>query len=476
MNRSYDTILYTTIIILSGLSGTVSGQSLYNNGAAITIKPGGKLNVTGDMINAANASLENNGALSIAGNITNNGILGAPAGSTLHFTGNTTQTINGLTAINAKNVVIDNAAGIILTTPLNIDGTITFTNGIIKATNSNAPVIFSSNGSVSGTPSDASHIEGYVRKNGTGIFTFPIGDSAKYQPVGLDLATNTAGITARYYAADAGNGLFSTTGSTATPLVAYNTKEYWDIVPVDAATGTITIYYDSYNNVGITHTSDLRVAHKMGTQWLNEGGNVAGDINSGTITSAPLASWSPFTLGSISNSSPLPVKLTRFSGYNNSTTNHIEWITGIEEPGTTFAVQRSTNAKDYETIVTQSGNGNYSHYHFYDNYPPAITYYRLLITTADGAADYSSVLILKTDLQTKTKVAVYPVPARESLNIKCNMESLEGTTAILKDVTGKTVHTAFLHSGTNNLNLAGLASGVYLLHLADGSVIKIAKQ
>jgi len=468
--------LVSITISLSALSNTAYSQSLYNNGAAISIKSGGTLTVTGDMINTASASIENSGTVSVAGNSTNNGTFTSLASGTFHLTGNTTQFLSGSTALNAKDVIVNNAAGIILTTPLNIDGAITFTNGIITATNPAAPVSFSSNSSVNGVPTDASHINGYVQKNGTGSFTFPIGDATKYQPVGVNLTTNTAGITARYYAGDAGTGTFGTTGGSATPLVAYNAREYWDIFPGATAMGTVTIHYDSYNNVGITNTTDLRVAHKTGGQWLNEGGTLSGNASNGTLISTNIMNWSPFTLGSVSAGSPLPLKLVSFTGFRTGTTNRIDWETSAEEAGTTFTIERSSNGKDYKAIGIQKGNGDNSVYTFSDNTPPAIAYYKILMTAADGTNSYSSVLVLRATVQNEDQVALYPVPFKANLSIKSTAESLIGTTAVLKDVTGKTIFSITLQSGINTCETEELPSGLYTLHFADGSIIKIIKE
>lgn len=137
-------------------------------------------------------------------------------------------------------------------------------------------------------------------------------------------------MTARFYGTDAGSASFGTTGSAVTPLLFYNKKEYWYVVPAGTATGTITIYFDGYNNAGISNTADLRVAHKSGGQWLNEGGAATGTTASGSVISYSISTFSPFTPGSVSAGSPLPVKLVAFSGRAAAGRNRLSWQTATE--------------------------------------------------------------------------------------------------------------------------------------------------
>lgn len=473
MIRFYSLISAAVLLTLSfpGIA-----QVLYNNGSTITITSGGSLTVRGGFTNAATSFVTNKGSFSVSGNTLNNGTISAPAVSTLRFNGTTAQTISGSSPLSAKDVEIANAFGVTLNTALNVDGAMTFTSGVITATSSTAPVIFSANGTVANTPTDASHIDGFVQKLGTGAFTFPTGDPTKYQPVGIALSANGSGMTARYYGTDAGSATFGSGGASATPLVAYNSAEYWDLAPVSTAAGTVTIYFDGYKNSRIASTSDLRVAHKTGGQWLNEGGIPSGVVSNGSVTSSSISTFSPFTLGSISSSSPLPVTLIAFSGAAEGNTSRLDWQTGMEDVGSSFSIERSANGASFESIGTVTGKGRGSRYTFYDRRPLELSaYYRLVTTDAASARAYSQVVIIRHSSTQRGGITISPVPARSEVMIQSTNKALTGTIAQVLDAQGAAV-ASFSLQERQILNIDSWATGMYILRLADGTAIRLNKQ
>jgi hypothetical protein len=304
------------ILILLGfcLSGKVQAQ-LYNNGGTISIATNGILHVGGSFTNATNGVIANNGTLNLTGNLVNNQSMSAANSGTLTFAGSSTQTVSGTDSYLAKNVSFNNAAGVTLSKSLKADGVVTFQSGIVAASSSSEPLALTSNGTVS-TPSNTSHVNGYVQKEGTGAFDFPVGDGTRYQKISTNLTANGTGIVVKYNASDAGSGTFATTGASATPLVSYNTQEHWDISPLSTATGTVTIYWDDYKIPALTDVNVLKVAHKSGSNWLNEGGTGTGNTSAGSVTSSSLSTWSPFTLGQVSGcTTPTAYNVTGTGSY-----------------------------------------------------------------------------------------------------------------------------------------------------------------
>jgi hypothetical protein len=75
----------------------------------------------------------------------------------------------------------------------------------------------------------------------------------------------------------------------------------------------------------------LRVCRWNGTQWENEGNTLtSGDTSAGTIRSATVASFSPFTLGSTNAINILPVELIDFSVVQKNNHQLIQWTTATE--------------------------------------------------------------------------------------------------------------------------------------------------
>lgn len=459
------------ILLIATLTGfTVAAQNeLYNDGSVLYISTGATVQVNGSFTNTNTSSFANYGTVTITGNTTNNQTMSGYTGK-LVFNNTSAQQLNGSASLLTKDFEINNAAGAILNTKLIADGVCTFTNGIITASNTAAPFVFTANATVSGV-SNASHVNGYVVKEGTGNFTYPVGDAANYQPIGINTSANAGGIRVQYIAADAGTAPF--TG--ATPLLYYNTKEYWDITPISTATGTVTIYWDSYNNIGIGNTADLRVAHLTGGNWVNEGviPPPAGTTSAGSVTSsATISTWSPFTLGSVSISSTLPLSWLSVTAFSNTQKQvEINWKVN-EQNVRTYTIEKSNNGTGFRTIaaLNSMGNGINSYTYTDKELLQNTAYYRIKQTDEDGRFSYSS--IIKISGQINTGLTIYPMPFKESFTVISD----ERQTAKLTSLDGKLIKTIQLKAGSNYVNVGGLVKGVYLLVTQNNIVKKVIKE
>ena len=220
---------------------------------------------------------------------------------TLNFVGTSQQNLNGTATFFTKNVGF-NTHSLTLNDTLKIDGTANFQSGIVSGSTNAMPIVFTQNANISTTnlPTDNSHINGVVLKQGTGIFAFPIGNATKYQGIEVNLSENNSGMLAAYAAQDAGTAPFAAAPSGSLPLYAYNNSEHWLLTPLDAASGTVKATWDSYNDLEtpLITTNEARVAHLVNNEWRNEGGNNnSGTVNSGDVTSNTLNSWGKFTVG-----------------------------------------------------------------------------------------------------------------------------------------------------------------------------------
>lgn len=464
------TIIILAVCLISKI--VIAQNELYNNGTTLQINTGCVVQVNGAFLNKTGSTLTNNGTLSVKGNITND-VAGVFNAGTLQFSGTTAQTLSGAADYNAKDVLINNAAGVTFNAKLKVDGTCTFTNGLVTAAATTTPLWFTANGTHTGA-SDASHVNGYVVKEGNGSFTYPVGDNTKYQKTDVNLSANATGMQVKYNAADAGAGSFTTTGSEAVALAAYNKLEHWDITPLSTATGTVTIYWDSYNNGGITNVGDLKVAHKSGGNWLNEGTIGSGTISAGSVTSNSISTWSPFTLGSISLASPLPLSLLSFSGSRQAGNNQLQWATSIEINTKQFELQKSTNGNVFTTIaaIPAKGTAGINNYSYSDVMTVTGTlYYRLKIQDRNGSYTYSS--IVKMGNANAGILEVYPNPVRDIVSIA---GARTGTNAVITDISGNILMQISITQNTFTIDMSRFSSGVYLLKTKDGAVQKIVKE
>lgn len=466
------------IVLLAVITKAVVAQVLTNNGASLTIATGATLQVNGASQYNTGSTLTNNGAIAVTGSITNNMAMSAANNGTLTFNGTAAQTLIGTAPYMAKNVTVNNAAGVTIGNPLRVDGTLTFTNGIITAANTANAVIFTANGTGS-VANNASHVEGYVVKEGTGSFTYPVGDGARYQPILLDLTANNSGMLVRYLNADAGAASYTTTGASATALEAYNSQEYWDISPFGTATGKVTLFYDDYKNASITSSSNVnvfKVAHKTSGGWLNEGGIVSGTINAGSVTSAVLSSWSPFTLGAISESA-LPVTLASFNVTKQENAALLVWSTTSEVNSEKFDIQRSVDGKNWLVMgsVSAVNIGDAFHsYSFKDNSPLAgRNLYRLKMIDLDASFAYSR--ILGVEFGQSTTMITYPNPSKGITTVQLGKNNIGGQIRLIS-ATGLVLQRINVASESVSVGLGSYAAGVYFLQAPDGKTVKVLKE
>lgn len=288
------------IIYLLIVSFSLNAQ-LMNNGGIVTISDGGQLKCNKGITNIT-GTINNDGILSLGGNVENQGNINNAIGSNVLFNGTASQNISG-SALNVFNLEINNSSGITLNTDLAVYGAATFNSGNINTLNK--MMVFAYGSTIANTPGDSSHVIGKIKFEGLGDFTFPVGNNIKYQPITVNLSTNHGGLVASYYSADAGNTVFSTSGSVSTPIVSYNKKEYWRLNQlVDGAgkvKGNVTLYWDGYNDAYTNSLAQRTVARKINNAWLNEGGVATGSITEGKLVSNKLRSWGIFTLGSINS-------------------------------------------------------------------------------------------------------------------------------------------------------------------------------
>ncbi|MCC6286948.1 MAG: T9SS type A sorting domain-containing protein [Chitinophagaceae bacterium] len=446
----------------------IQAQSLYNNAATLTITNGSTVYIKGDAQVQTGSTITNNGTLNITGNFINNATMAAYNAGSLIFEGTATQVVSGNATYYTNNMTINNAAGVTLNALLRANGIVTFTKGIVTGTDNTKPLTFTASATISGA-SNASHVNGFVVKEGTGNFIYPTGNGTRYQPVAINATANANGIRVKYNAANAGSGAFTGT----TPLLYYNTLEHWELTPLTGATGSVTIYWDDYNNVGIGNTADLRVAHLSGGNWLNEGvASVSGTIASGNVTGNVISSWGPFSLGSVSASSTLPVSWLSITGSLNAQKQAmINWSVR-EQNIRNYNVEKSDDGRSFTNIaaLNSKGGGDNNYEYLGRDILQNISYYRIKQTDLNGKFSYSSVVKLYP--QQQTELIVYPTPFRENFTVI----SPARQTARIFTTNGRLIKIIQLKPGTNYVGTGTLQKGIYILAVENHVAQKIIKE
>lgn len=169
----------------------------------------------------------------------------------------------------------------------------------------------------------------------------------------------------------------------------------------------------------------------------------------------------------------LPIELLRFNAavINNFTNQFVElsWSTASEINNDYFTIERSINAKDWETVTKLNGAGNSSailNYIAYDKKPYSqTTYYRLKQTDYDGQFSYSEIKPVKLTNNSLGQQKIWPNPTKDQITIEgkqLELESLQVFNSMGQNLTNE-VNIIEQAEHRSVLTFSSLKSGVYYI-------------
>jgi hypothetical protein len=168
---------------------------------------------------------------------------------------------------------------------------------------------------------------------------------------------------------------------------------------------------------------------------------------------------------------PLPVELVSFQAEKVKDKVKLTWQTASEKNNKQFKVQRSTNAKNWESIATKSGQGTTTvttNYELFDS--PDFSgriYYRLQQEDMDGSVHYSEVKMVTFEKPATVTLKLYPNPATEIITLELETDKAEAAEIKIMNLAGKEVYSNMqnISAGRNSIYcpLAILPAGFYLL-------------
>ena len=278
-------------------------------------------------------------------------------------------------------------------------------------------------------------------------------------------------------------------GLAGTEVVRWTRMWYALAVSNAIASGNVTITFDlddypvSANETVagtsyalITSASPWAYATTVSGPTINTSNNTVS-----FVVAADQINKKKFTLATTDNvSSPLPVELIYFNAYINNDKVEIDWRTATETDNDFFAVQRSFDLVNWETIkiVDGTGNSNESHdYHIIDDvYTHQTQYYRLEQTDLDGRTTLSHVETINViDLQ--KRLVVYPNPVENLLNIQGNTSELAQVkvlNSLAIDVT-TLCQLTFENQQKLIIDMTSLEAGIYFIK-TNTSIHKLTKK
>lgn len=368
-------------------------------------------------------SISDNESIELKGNWANSGALSHAGVSTVSFTGTSTQSITNTGGVDYNGFTLNNTSGIfpqiLLNDPVNIDGVLTLTDGVME-TSSVDIITLTTTGSLSGGTTSASYIDGPMGRNGTSNFVFPVGDGTIFARIGVSGMATSADLTAEYF-----DGAYADISSFGTGVRKVSKIEYWDLSR-SAGTGEpfVSVYWEDGARSFITDASTLIVGHYTGGQWENMGKSLTGDANSGHVQSTTaFSSFSPVIIADeVGGSNPLPIELTHFAAHVEDNNVMVNWETASEENSSYFIIERSLDGEFVETIGVIDGAGNSSlpiKYDYLDENPLIGTsYYRLVQFDYNGDSktyNWKSVVYNRSNsISESFKLNIFPNPAIQS--------------------------------------------------------------
>jgi hypothetical protein len=349
----FDESTNTTTIDTKGVASSMSFYDLKidNNDSHLA----SDLDVNGDFVIAPGARLfSENFNFSVAGDWTSTGGTFFPFTGTVTFDG-TSQQLSTSSDFNNLTMNGTGPAQLTLNTPVNVNTTLTLTNGVIKTSSSNLLTLID-NATVNGG-SGISFVDGPMEKIGDDPFTFPIGDAGVYRPLTIADPSSTGAYTAEYFFQPP-----QSFDSYSPPLEDVSAFEYWDFGKTSGPNVAVTLSWDaaqtpSYDIDDDNDADYLQVVYWNGSSWVSAG-NFSSSVTGtgGTVQSgAPISSSGLLTLGSTNKlNTPLPVKFLSFTGDQHDDQVDLIWkVTDVVSCNSClFTVQRMNREIQFDNIAT----------------------------------------------------------------------------------------------------------------------------
>jgi len=350
-------------------------------------------------------------------NFVNNGTF-TPNSSRIHFVGcSNASSLSSSANQTFTNFTVNTSFGLTIsgTGLQQISGNVNLVQGVITTTN---PLVLLAGSTTTGG-TNASYVDGPIRKVGNTAYTFPTGDGGFYRPIAISAPGNVADhFTAQYFRAT------QTFGAALAPtLDRISSCEYWTLDRTNGASNvsvTLTWQEAACSTGYITNPATLVVTRWNGAQWVNQGnGGTTGTATNGSVVSlGPVTAFGPFTLGSLTAENPLPITLLSFQAVREENHVKLTWEVADELNNDFFTVERSANGKDFETLFTEPGagvRGGYKKYEIEDPTPlEGLSYYRLSQTDFDGTRTYFDVVRVNFSDLIEPEPIVFPNPILRS--------------------------------------------------------------
>ena len=177
-----------------------------------------------------------------------------------------------------------------------------------------------------------------------------------------------------------------------------------------------------------------------------------------------------------STSYPMNVMPVKWVGFNAEAGNKnqvlLTWEVTDQVDNKGFIAQYSSDQKKWDDVTfidsKSSGGNNEKYSYIYTGILYTENYFRIKQVDIDGKFSYSQVKSLRLSKQVSSverNIVIYPNPVRDVMNIT-NLESANYTARIV-DMSGRVIKSFVMINGQNQVDVAGLKSGIYFISMND---------
>jgi hypothetical protein len=172
---------------------------------------------------------------------------------------------------------------------------------------------------------------------------------------------------------------------------------------------------------------------------------------------------------------PLPLTLLSFNASLNNCQPALKWVTESEINTDRFEIESkaANNSSSWASVATIPAKGslakssyNYADINIVNNGTRVL--YRLKMIDKDGSYKYSDVLPVLVECN-KIQALAYPNPVQDG-KLYVSVTGTNGKTeGALRTIAGQLVKRINIINGTNNIDVAGIANGTYLLTITSAN-------
>ncbi len=381
----------------------------------------------------------------------------------------------------SNNIIIrmNNAAGVILQSPLSLPYKLELTKGNITTSSSNLLTLLAgANISVDTAISNSSFINGPMRKEGlssTDHFILPVGKANEFRWIELKKATGN--FTVEYISANARN--LSTSYDAGIDHIS--THGYWSINAdaSPAASAKVELSFANASGSGVTDMATLRASQFLSGIWMNRNNTAttgtpgaSGSVISEMINSFSSSSGYFVLASSVSDQNPLPVILTSFTAAKENDIIKLEWNVTSTDDIEYFEIWYSDNNNDFKKLDVIPSVYSQTSYGFSDTQTlNGERFYKLQVVEKNGNSFFSKIISVKNIASPFKILSIGPSAVIDNTTVFVFANERAQLQFIITGVDGKAVAKKYflVERGENSIscNFSGLASGVYVLSCFD---------